>query len=256
MVLIIQWEERSDETLQRKRGILRNTPLYQQAYDMLADLILEGQFKPEEKLTDSGLANLLNISRTPVREAVRQLVHDGLLVGLPNRSVTIFTPTLKDLAEIYSVRSSLEGFAARLAFLNPNKKKYLEKMEECLHLSRTAVRDGDRVKMTKLNTSFHGLIIEASNNRHLHSLSQTIHNKMMMCRLHSLKRQSNMDIALDEHYEIIYNIASTDEDKCEKTMRIHIYQAGLRIIEQSVEEIDHSDPVFIMYKKQLERYSV
>lgn len=232
------------------------TPLYQKSYELLVEMILEGKFKSGEKLTDKGLSEMLNISRTPVREAVRQLVKDGLLTSLPNKGVTILMPTLKDLAEIYMIRSAMEGLAARLAFLNPNKKEYLEKMEIILKESRLAIMEADTLQMTKLNTQFHSLIIQASNHFYLQSLSQTIHNKMIMCRMHSLKKESNMHIALDEHYEILYNISSTNEEKVENTMRNHIYQAGSRIIEQSDEKLDESDPVFMLYMNHLNTHKI
>lgn len=234
-----------------ERKLTKASPLYDQAYSALLDMILNNKFRPNEKLTDGGLAQILGISRTPAREAVKQLVREGLLAGLPNRSVTIFQPTLKDFAELYSIRSALEGLAARLAFLNPEKSQYIEKMTECLKLAKTAARKSDTPASAMLNTQFHNLIIEASSNQNLITLFSGIKNKLVLYRLNSLKYQIRVNIALDEHLELLELLKNGTEDDCERTMKSHVLQAGLRILEQSEIKFEEQDPVFILFFNQV-----
>lgn len=235
-----------------QRKLQRVSPLYEQAYSTLTEMIVNEQLLATEKLTDGGLAEMLGISRTPVREAVRQLVREGLLVGAPNRSVTVFRPTLKDIAEIYSIRSTLEGLAARLAFLNPRKAAFIQEMRKCLELSQHAVSRGDSSASARLNTKFHDCILQASGNQNLFTLFESIKNKVMICRMTSLKDQTKMNIALDEHYGIVDSLEDGSEEECEKLLRTHVLQAGLRILLQSSVRFDERDPVFIMYANQLE----
>lgn len=234
-----------------ERKLTKASPLYDQAYSALLDMILNNKFEPNEKLTDAGLAQILGISRTPAREAVRQLVREGLLTGLPNRSVSVFQPTLKDFAELYSIRSALEGLAARLAFLNPEKSLFIDKMTKCLKSSKDAAKKVDTPASAMLNTQFHNLIIEASSNQNLITLFSGIKNKLVLYRLNSLKYQIRVNIALDEHLKLLELLKNGTEDECERTMKSHVLQAGLRILEQSDIKLGEDDPVYILFFNQV-----
>lgn len=214
---------------------------------------MNGRFRPGEKLTDQGLAELLGISRTPVREAVRQLVKEGLLIGAPNRSVMVFSPSARDVAEIYAIRSSLEGMAAGLAALNPNRFEYLGKMTELVEQARSAAqRDGKNI-IAKKNTEFHGLLIMASGCESLEMLLGSIKERAMMCRLSSLQNQINAAVSIREHEEIINCVKDGDGIKAERLVRSHVMKAGKRLLEQlELGKLPREEPIFRLYEVSAE----
>jgi DNA-binding GntR family transcriptional regulator len=222
--------------------VVRSAPLYEQAYHAMYQKIVGGGFQFDEKLTDASLADMLGISRTPVREAVRQLVREGLLVGSPNKSVRIFRPTLRDIAEVYSVRASLEGLAARLAALNPDRSSFIDQMEEYLD------RGGDVSDFVEANTCFHNLVLKASRSEHLMNIYDTIKSKIMMCRFATIMEKKKLDIAIDAHLDLVAVLRRGDENECEAAFRKHVVDAGRRTLERGGARLDVSDPVFAMFR--------
>lgn len=232
---------------------LYKAPLYEQAYRALKAAILSGELRPGERLTDQGLAERLGISRTPVREAVRQLVREGLLVGTPNRGVTVFRPSAVDVAEIYAIRASLEGLAATLAALNPRRAEALRKMERSLLRAQEAASAGDAAEIARCNTEFHESILEASESPTLVELVEPIRNKAIICRLSSLRYQTNVEVSLREHAQIIRCLEAGHSEEAGRLVRRHITEAGRRFLEQvGAPEMGADRPILRFYQSALE----
>lgn len=211
---------------------LTKEPFYQQAYDALKDDIISGRLKPGEKLTDQGLAERLGISRTPIREAVRQLVKEGLLVGKPNRGVTVFSPSPQDVAEIYALRAALEGLAASLAALNNRRVQYIIQMEEVVEEAKGLAQTHDSTGVARKNTQFHDLILAASESDTLIKLLDPLRNKAILCRLSSMQYPTNLNISIKEHETIIDHLKKGDSLQSGRLVQQHILQAGRRLLEQ------------------------
>lgn len=229
---------------------LNKSPLYMQAYVALKEDIMSGRLQAGEKLTDQGLAELLGISRTPVREAVRQLVKEGLLVGAPNRSVTVFSPNARDIAEVYAIRSCLEGLAAGLAALRPDRSSFTEKMAQISEEAKQYAQNQDAGMVARKNTEFHDLLIAASGCDSLVSLLEPIRNRAFICRLSSMRNQASVHVSLQEHDEIIKCLVEGDSPRAEQLVRHHVTMAGRRLLMRlHARELNESDPIFRYYQK-------
>ena len=231
----------------RSSSALSKTPLYDQAYRALKADILNGAFQPGDRLTDQGLAEHLGISRTPVREAVRQLAKEGLLLGAPNRGVTVFSPSPVDIAEVYAIRASLEGMAATLAALNPRRFQAIREMEKILASARKAA--GDSRGVAQCNTEFHEVILRASETTSLIDLLEPIRNKAIICRLSSMQYQINVEVSLREHAEIIRCLESGRASEAGQLLKHHITSSGRRLLEQvGIGKAEPEQPILNYYQ--------
>jgi|SRR5690625_1719948 len=207
---------------------VKREPLYDQAYNKIKTSITTRKYSPGERLTDSRIAKEISISRTPVREAIKQLVQEGLLVNLPNRGVSVFNPTNKDIAEIYILRASLEGIAAGLAASNERRKSYLYYMIEKLEESKSAVKDNNLPLIIENNIKFHDYLIQASESERLIDILETLRTKSYLIRSHSLLQESHYLTSIKEHDQIFEMIKNGESLQAENYVRNHILAAGFR----------------------------
>lgn len=211
--------------------IQKQLPLYVLASDQLREAITTGQLKPGQRLTDNQLAEWLGISRTPVREAVRTLVKEGLLVGDPASGVTVFEPTPRDVAEVYAVRATLESLAFALVAARNERELLVEELELLLADTQQAIEQGEHEKIKKYNAEFHRKIVEASHSQLIISLLNPIAVKMQVFRHSSLLRPRHVEISIAEHQRILDLIRRGDVVECKKVTENHIIAAGRRMVE-------------------------
>jgi DNA-binding GntR family transcriptional regulator len=137
------------------------------AYDYLKECILTAILKPGEPIIISGVAHQLGMSEIPVREALQRLQASGLIATTPHASVQVADLNLEDLKEIFEVRVTLEGFAARLAATKISQES-IEELERLLAETEEEMGKRNFEKVSFLNRRFHDLIYEASGNKLLH----------------------------------------------------------------------------------------
>lgn len=210
--------------------IAKAEPLYAQAYDVLKRDVMSGRYSPGERLTDAQLAEELGVSRTPVREAIRQLVREGLLVSEPNRGVSVFRPSARDVAEIYALRASLEGTAAALAALHPDPNSILEQMERLMSASEKAAAAGDTATITENNIAFHDAIIDLSGSTRLRSILEPLRVRSFRMRYDSLSNPKHVQFSLVDHRQLLSQLRQRNPVAAEETMRRHVLQAGHRVV--------------------------
>ncbi|QNB47187.1 FCD domain-containing protein [Thermanaerosceptrum fracticalcis] len=215
--------------------IIRAEPLYLQAYNQLKKDITEGNLKSGQRLTDQQLAEWLGISRTPVREAARILCREGLLL-YDNGSVSVYTPTLEDIAQVYVLRASLESTAASIVAVKVNKNTITNKLEEIIKDSITASSKNDYVALQKLNREFHRLIIYSSEMQILGEFYEPLDTKMAIFRSRTLKENLPRRISIEEHESLLNFIIKGDVLSCKRAAEKHILSAGKRAIEVYVEQ--------------------
>jgi DNA-binding GntR family transcriptional regulator len=155
----------------RPRRPASKPPLYEQAYYAIRNGIIEGRFKSGHRVSEGQLCEMLSVSRTPVREAVRRLVSEGMLTSTPHVGLSVFSPSIQDISEIYVIRASLEGLAARLA-AEDRSAGFVDRLSEVTERASRALEASDNAAMTALNTEFHGLIIQAAQNMRLANVLQ------------------------------------------------------------------------------------
>lgn len=201
--------------------IIKPQSLHLQAYHILKQSILDGERKPSERIVESKVAETLGISRGPVREAIRMLIQDGLLV-YNDGFVKVYNPTITDIIEIFQCRQSLEVLAVKLAIENMNDKVRKE-LEKNLAETQEYVDKGKELK--QLDQQFHTIIIQASNNSQLIQLLDMIKTKIHYMR-NSMIQANFYPTLLEEHEKIYEYIVQKDVVKAGEMMSDHI-QRGL-----------------------------
>jgi DNA-binding GntR family transcriptional regulator len=202
------------------RQITKSEPLHSQVYHSMIQMLFEGQFEPGERIIELKLAERLGVSRGPIREAIRMLTKDGLLVD-SDGSVCVYNPMLKDIIEVYQCRESLESLAARLA-AQVITKAQIQQLEAVLENTRQAIESENKRQIVALNTEFHELIVEASGNKQLIELMTMLKNKVQYMRNTMFRLYYRKDNYLDEHYSIFEQIAKGNEIQAEMEMKSHI----------------------------------
>ena len=192
------------------------------AYSLILEAIERGDYHPGDRLVESELAERLGVSRTPVREALQRLETQGMLTR-DGRSLIVASLDHSQLAELYTVRSELEGLAARLAARHAT--------DEEVRVLRGMVEDdrkllgGDPRALSRANKRFHRLIHLASHNRFLISQLDLVHRSMALMATTSFAAEGRDGVALAEHEAIVAAISSGDGEAANAALKAHISKA-------------------------------
>ena len=192
-------------------------------FQSIRDDILKGKYEENEELRESTLGKELGVSRTPVREALRQLELEGLVKIIPNKGAYVTGITGKDVSDIYVIRSLLEGLCARWATEHITEEQ-IDKLEEIILLSEYHVNKKKELasQVTKLDSEFHEVLYEASNSRILEHVLSDYHNYVQSARKMSVTKQNRAEKSIAEHKEILQAIKEKDADRAEKLANEHI----------------------------------
>lgn len=189
--------------------------------DALRDAIFGGSLRAGEALSVPELARRLNVSRSPVREAVLGLVAQGLAVEQPRRGVVVATIAEDDLVAIHEVREFLEAGAARLAAARIDKAG-VERLRAILAAQKRAVKEKDAAGYFRTNAELHRAIAEAAGNARLEQVLHTLENQMRIALRRAAGNESHIRAGHDEHRRVVEAIAAGDETAAEQAMRQHI----------------------------------
>ncbi len=193
-------------------------------FQKLREDILSGVYEPREELREISIGEEMGVSRTPVREALRQLELEGLVTIVPNRGAYVTGISSKDVRDIYHVRSMLEGMCARWATEHITEAQ-IEEMEEIVLLSEFHLRkkgDNNMAHVSELDGKFHKVLYEASNSRILEHVLSDFHKYVQMARRQSVKTKDRARKSIAEHKEILEAIKSRDKDLAETLANRHI----------------------------------
>jgi DNA-binding GntR family transcriptional regulator len=188
------------------------------AYDLILDAIDTGIYGPGDRLVESDLADRFGMSRTPIREALQRLETQSMLTRT-GRSLIVATLDHNQLAELYVVRTELEGLAARLAaqHATPEEVRVLRAMvEHDLELV------DDPNSLSRANRRFHKQIHLASHNRYLIAQLDLVHRSMALLATTSLAADGRGVMALEEHRAIVAAIGSGDGDAASDALKRHL----------------------------------
>ena len=189
--------------------------------DALRDAIFGGSLRAGEALSVPELARRLNVSRSPVREAVLGLVAQGLAVEQPRRGVVVATIAEDDLVAIHEVREFLEAGAARLAAARIDQAG-VERLRAILAAQKRAVKDKDAAGYFRTDAELHRAIAEAAGNARLEQVLHTLENQMRIALRRAASNESHIRAGHDEHRRVVEAIAAGDEAAAEQAMRQHI----------------------------------
>ena len=199
------------------------------AYTLVLEAIERGDFQPGSRLVESELAELLGVSRTPVREALQRLETQGLLTR-DGRSLIVASLDHNQLAELYTVRSELEGLAARLAARHATEEEI--RVLQGMVADDRKLLGGDPRALSRANKRFHKLIHLASHNRFLVQQLDLVYRSMVLMATTSFAAQGRDTVAIAEHDMIVKAIAARDGEVAHLALKLHIskaYETRLRV---------------------------
>ncbi|HEY8426120.1 MAG TPA: GntR family transcriptional regulator [Limnochordales bacterium] len=199
-------------------------PLRELVFEALREAIITGALKPGERLMEVQLADELGVSRTPVREAIRKLEHEGFVVMIPRKGAYVADISLKDVVEIFDVRTALEALAAQLAAERASDED-LERTERILVEYGECVESGDIARLIEVDTRFHEAIYQMAGNSRLKQMLSLLGEQVMRYRTMTLSHKPRMRKALEEHRRIVEAIAARDAQRAARLAREHIESA-------------------------------
>lgn len=209
-------------------------------FQKLREDILSGKYKEHEELKEVAIGEELGVSRTPVREAFRQLELEGLIQIVPNKGAYVTGITAKDVKDIYMIRSLLEGLCARLATEKITKEQ-LEEMEENIYLAQFHASKGHMDQMAELDNRFHEILYEACDSKMLEHTLRDYHQYVMRVRQKTLATNTRGPASNDEHRQIMEAIKAGDAGKAEQLANMHMLNAYDNMVKNGFNEIYGED---------------
>lgn len=204
-------------------------------FHKIRDDILNGKYKEHEELKEVAIGEELGVSRTPVREAFRQLELEGLIQIIPNKGAYVTGITANDVKDIYMIRSRLEGLCARWATEKITKEQ-MEEMEENVYLAEFHAQKGHMDQMAELDNRFHEILYEACDSKMLEHLLKDYHNYVLRVRRKTLSTNRGTE-SNNEHRMIMDAIKAKDADKAEELAHAHMINAFDNMVKNGLYEV-------------------
>ncbi len=212
---------------------LRDTSLSKLVRDDMLALILKGVLKPGQRINEPDVASRLQVSRVPVREALRELESSGLVVSRKHSGVFVRTLAAEEIRDLYQMRALLDGFAGRRATqLGADQRAALLTLLDtsvAAMLQAASLHDVQRYYAE--NLSFHWAIVEAAGNQQLSDSYRGIVQKLHLTRLKNLSQDVGMQASIAEHVDIVQALREADAPRCEAMMAQHVDDAYARLRE-------------------------
>lgn len=206
------------------------TTIRNQVYQILKEDICNGTYHPGQWLQENELAAQLSVSRSPVREALRQLAADGLVVEVPNKGVFVKEITLRDIEEIFDLRVLMENYAiSRLR--NNLTSSGIERLLSCQTQLEQAYLQDDLRRYTQIDAELHELFIQLSGNSLLESMYGRMLSLFQQFRIYSLLSRKRFDESNDEHKNIVHCLLKGDLSTAQSINRTHLQLAREIILE-------------------------
>lgn len=196
-------------------------PLRDVVFNTLRQAILKGELAPGERLMEIQLAERLGVSRTPIREAIRKLELEGLVLMIPRKGAEVAKISEKSLRDVLEVRRSLEELAIELACQRMTEEEIIELQEKQEAFSQ-AVLKGDAMEIAETDEAYHDVIYKGTGNDRLVQILNNLREQMYRYRLEYIKDEDKRQILLLEHDNILRAVKLRKADEAKLAMREHI----------------------------------
>lgn len=206
-------------------------PLRDVVFNTLRKAILTGELKPGERLMEIHLANRLGVSRTPIREAIRKLELEGLVIMIPRRGAEVAQISEKGLKDVLEVRRALDALCAELACDRISDEEKDQLKHACDEFEK-AVKTGDVTTIAAADVALHDIIVKATGNQRLIQLINNLSEQMYRYRFEYIKDESRHDNLVEEHRMIYESIVNKDKEKATMAAKLHIDNQETSIIRQ------------------------
>ena len=196
-------------------------PLRDVVFNTLRRAILRGELKPGECLMEIQLANKLGVSRTPIREAIRKLELEGLVLMIPRKGAEVAEITEKNLRDVLEVRCALEELAVQLACDRIDRARLRELHAAAAHF-KEVLGNADITELAEADEAFHDVIFQATGNNRLIQLLNNLREQMYRYRIEYLKKKECYPQLLKEHAQIMHAIEEHNKEKATEITTQHI----------------------------------
>ncbi len=221
-----------------KQEVTDKYSLRGRVFHKLRDDILSGKYEENEELKEVAIGEELGVSRTPVREAFRQLELEGLIQIIPNKGAYVTGITEKDVKDIYMIRSLLEGLCARWATEHITQEQLAE-MEENIYLSKFHAQKGHLEQLAELDNRFHDIMYEACDSKILEHQLKDFHQYVLRVRRKTLASKNRGPKSNEEHEEILQAIKAGDGERAEQLANRHMINAYDNMVKNGLHEAYH-----------------
>jgi DNA-binding GntR family transcriptional regulator len=224
--------------MELKLDINEYLPLRDVVFQTLRQAIISGEIAPGERLLEIPLAKKMGVSRTPVREAIRMLELEGLVVMIPRRGAEVAKITEKDLRDALEVRCALEELAVQLACERITEAGK-EKLQAACEAFREAIRTKQVPAIVEGDIVFHDAIFEATQNQRIITMTHNLWEQVSRYRVEYVKDFSYHNVLVEEHDAITAAILRGDAEEARIVMRKHIYNQETIVI-NNVHKMNHA----------------
>ncbi|MCI6163960.1 MAG: GntR family transcriptional regulator [Lachnospira sp.] len=204
-----------------KMDVSEYLPLRDVVFNTLRQAILRGEMEPGERLMEIQLSQKLGVSRTPIREAIRKLELEGLVIMIPRKGAEVAHITEKDMRDVLEVRSTLEELAVTLACKNVTPDK-IEALKAANKVFESAIISKDVVNIVDADVSFHDIIYAMTDNQRLIQIINNLREQMYRYRLEYVKDARTHSILISEHNDIIQKLQDKNVEDAKTVVRQHI----------------------------------
>ena len=212
-------------------------PLRDVVFNTLRQAILRGEMEPGERLMEIQLADKLGVSRTPIREAIRKLELEGLVIMIPRKGAEVAHITEKDMRDVLEVRAALEELAATLACRNVTPER-IEELKMANKRFEAAIISKDVVAIVDADVNFHDIIYAMTDNQRLIQIINNLREQMYRYRLEYIKDEDKRQILIVEHEHILAAIKAHNIAEAKNAAREHIDNQEITVSKNIKEQED------------------
>ncbi|MBE6701262.1 MAG: GntR family transcriptional regulator [Ruminococcaceae bacterium] len=208
------------------KSIIENTShsLTMRVFSEIEQAILSGAYSAGDQLVESKISLEFGVSRTPVREALKQLELEGLVMTIPNKGTFVVGISTEDIHDIYTIRVAVEGISSQWAAERISEEQ-IKELENIVELQEFYSSKSDILQILQLDTKFHEIIYDISGSRILKHTLASFHNQLKRARESSLLTTGRTISAVKEHRAIFEAIASRNPKKAKELTELHIMNA-------------------------------
>lgn len=214
-------------------------PLREVVTETLREAIVSGVLKPGERLMEIQLAEELGVSRTPVRESIRKLELEGFVVMVPRRGTYVADLSIKDINEVYEIRTVLDVLAAGLAAERITEEE-LEQLERLLVQISEYVEQNNVEKLIETDSLFHDVLYRASRNDRLVGIINNLREQFTRFRSISMQYPGRMKNTVEEHTRLVEAIAQRNPELAQQIAREHMENSEQTLLKE-FDERRHND---------------
>jgi DNA-binding GntR family transcriptional regulator len=199
-------------------------PLREVVFDSIRGAIISGMLKPGERLMEVQLAEKMGVSRTPIREAIRKLELEGLVIMIPRKGAYVADLSIKNITDVLEVRAALEGLASGLAALRMTEEE-IKELELIARHFEQAMNSNDVEGIIQTDIEFHEKIFKSTRNEKLQQLANSLMEQVQRFRVMYVNQSAKSVNLIKEHYKIVEAISVRNRAMAENIAKIHIQNA-------------------------------